>query len=276
MIEEVRGLCARLSLRIQAERGSIETHPGYLVARTPESPTFWFGNYILVQGRLEPDSLQFWESRFAKAFGAGCPHRLFIVDAPEGDPGSTDDFRRAGYSLEITRSMVRRLPGSDWKPEVLPRPELVLEELDDAGMDELLALELEAFSIAPEPGVDAEFLRNQNRLYRNLVRCGAARCFALRLEGAIAASAFFVVSGDSALIGDVRTIPRFRRRGLCRTLLPRAMESLARSGHVLFALEPVDEYAAAIYRSLGFSESEYLCDLLKRPASAAGSGTGAA
>jgi ribosomal protein S18 acetylase RimI-like enzyme len=275
-MERVRSLCARLSLAIQVERGSMEWHPGYLVVKTPESPSFWFGNYILVLGRLESGSLALWESRFEEAFGSDCPHRLFIVDSPEGDPGSAEDFMSAGYDREITPSMVYSLPASGWKAGIPPRPELFPEELDGAGMDELLALELEALSLKPEPGVDEEFLRDQNSLYRNLMRRGVARCFALRQEGKIAASASFVLSEKAALISDVRTIPRFRGRGLCRTLLPRAMEMLARSGTSLFVLEPADEYAVSIYRSLGFSEGECLCDILKRPAPGIENGAGKA
>ncbi len=266
----IRTLCNRLALQRQAARGSIEECPGYLVVRTPESPTFWFGNYILVRDRLESGSLPLWESRFASAFGPECGHRLFIVDTPDGNPGPVEDFREAGYDLDLTRSMVFRVPSAGWRAESVPRPELLPEELDDAGMEELLAIAIETQESDPKPGVNMDFLCNQSRLHRNLVRMDTAKCFALRIEGRLAASVLYIIAGREALIENVQTIPMYRRQGLCRTLLLRSMERLVARGIGLFALEPVDSYAEMVYRRLGFTEGDYLCDVLRHPGTVAG------
>ena len=268
ILARVRTTCLRISLARQAARGTIMARPDYIAVSTPESPTFWFGNFLLLRDLPEPGSLATWESRFDSEIGSRSGHRLFVVDFPEGDPGALDDFQEAGYSVDRARSMVFHA-SEDGSINLPPQiPGLDIEELDSAGMEELALAEMTAFRANPSafPDADETYLRDQGRFHARLVDMGVAVATVCRMSGRIVSSAIFVVSGGEALIEDVRTDPLFRHRGLCRTLLARSMEMLHRRGVGLFVLEPVDAYARSIYSGLGFVDGDRLCSILKRPA----------
>lgn len=285
-----RSLCDRLSLVVQESRGIIKDRGGYLVVQTPESPTFWFGNYLLLASVPGPGTLAFWETRFQEEMGTVSGHRLFILDCPEGSVHSVPEFEAAGYVFERTRSMVLELaaPGTPGPPgppsppgpsgssgpsasspltPVPPAAELFPVELDAAGVLEFSRLSVLRFRSDPSsfPDADEEYLEAQGRLNARLVETGKAAFFALMDGKEFLSTVLFILGQGEALIRDVETAPKERRKGYCRKLLALTIRILAERGFVRFALEPVDEYAASIYRWLGFVDGDWMCDLLHRP-----------
>ena len=61
--------------------------------------------------------------------------------------------------------------------------------------------------------------------------------------------------GEIGRIEGVYVAPEFRRRGIGRMMMGRALEICARSlfKHVFLSVDPVNEAALALYRPMGFA-----------------------
>ena len=75
-------------------------------------------------------------------------------------------------------------------------------------------------------------------------------------DGQPVASAGVLAVGDAGLIDDVYVAPAFRRQGIGRTMMSRALEICARSlfKHVMLSVLPENVAAQALYQHLGFKK----------------------
>jgi ribosomal protein S18 acetylase RimI-like enzyme len=78
---------------------------------------------------------------------------------------------------------------------------------------------------------------------------------ALRDDRAVASVGVLAV-GELGLVENLYVAPEFRRQGLGRTMMSRALEICARSlfRHVFVSLMPPNDAAMALYRKLGFEK----------------------
>src|SRR5881392_3949693 len=66
---QVTSLGFRTDLALRALEGAEVTDRGdYTVVRSPDNPTFWWGNFLLLAGWPEPGTGDGWLARFAAEF----------------------------------------------------------------------------------------------------------------------------------------------------------------------------------------------------------------
>ena len=81
---EIRSLGLRTDVALLELGGSVvEHHDDHVVVRTPDNPTYWWGNFLLVGSVPEPGETSRWLERFAEAH----PDATHIGDRIRHDHG---------------------------------------------------------------------------------------------------------------------------------------------------------------------------------------------
>ena len=99
---DVRSLGYRTDVMVRERSGSSVTDRGsHLVVRTPENPTFWWGNFILVPGPPAPGDPTAWRELFAREFpDAG--HCAIGVDSVDGDGGAAQELAALDLATRVS------------------------------------------------------------------------------------------------------------------------------------------------------------------------------
>src|ERR1700746_414697 len=134
----VASLGYRTDLMLLGLQGSvIEQRAGYQGVRTPANPTFYWGNFLLLDGPPAPGTVSSWISTFAREF-PGAEWVALGVDGTNGDVGNQSELATAGLAIE--RNTVRSA-GMTTPP---PHPnETAQFRVLDSDADWLAALELQ-------------------------------------------------------------------------------------------------------------------------------------
>lgn len=266
MTDPVRSLGFRTDLMIRRLGGAIVTErPDYLVVRTPANPGFWWGNFLLFPRPLGPGDGPAWRAAFTREF----PDRgqLAIgVDGSDGRVGDLAEVAALGAGVERSIVLTARQP---LRPAGLqPGPEAgVAADVRRLSTepDWLLAAELQA-ACSPYPD-SAEHRAFQERALaeaRRMAESGHGAWFGAFLGGRMRAGlGLFSDGGGLARYQNVQTHPGYRRRGLAGALL-RAAARYGRQelgAHTLVIVADPDGPAINLYRSLGFSDTEFQVQL---------------
>ena len=242
----------------------IEQRISYLVVRTPASPTFYWGNFLLLDGPATPGTVSSWIATFAREFpGAG--HVAIGVDGTDGNAGDQTELTAAG--LQVERNTVLTATATTPPPRPNERAEFRVLESD---ADWQAALDLqEAGHADDEPEGWQGFQGRRLRAKRHMQEQGHGAWFGA-FEGERMVSGLGVFSDGSGIarFQDVDTHPDHRNKGLAGTLVYRAsqyaLDEMAAQTLVIVA-DPAGP-AIRIYRSLGFGDAETQVQL-QRPAS---------
>jgi GNAT superfamily N-acetyltransferase len=262
---EVVSLGYRTDLMLLGLQGSvIEQRISYLVVRTPANPTFYWGNFLLLDGPTTPGTAISWIATFAREFpGAG--HVAIGVDGTEGDAGDEAELAAAG--LQVEHNTV--LTATATTPPPHPNEAAEFRVLDgDADWQAALALQ-EAGHADGEPEGWQGFQGRRLQAKRQMQEQGHGSWFGAFEDGRMVSG--LGVFGDGSGIArfqDVDTHPDHRNKGLAGTLVYRAsqyaLHEMAAETLVIVA-DPAGP-AVGIYRSLGFGDAETQVQL-RRPAS---------
>lgn len=250
---DVRSLGFRTDLALLQYGGTVVTDEGsHLVVRTPQLPTFFWGNFLLLAAPPPAGQVDHWVDVFHSEFPAAA-HLAFGIDRP-GD-GDLTPLSEAGLTVEsditLTATSVRPPRHHAADEGTLVRP---LE--GDADWDQQVELSL---SGDIDPHVTREFSTGRDRAYRGLIEAGHGRWWGAFLSGRLVASLGIVQAGAGlARFQHVKTHPDHRNRGLAGTLIHRAsrdaFDDLGAERLVMVA-DP-DYLAIRLYRSLGFADAE--------------------
>lgn len=263
---QLRSLGYRTDLALLTASGSeVEDRGTHLVVRTPDNPTYFWGNFLLLRDLPVPGG----EREVVGAFWTEFPeaeHVSLGLDATTAyDEEALRPFVDAGLSVDVSVVLT-----ADAVSE--PRSPAVEAEVRPLEGDE----EWEArarLSQVLYPSVDEEtflaFARRKNDQERALVASGAGRRFGAFVEGALVATAGAFRAGDDlARFQSVETHPEHRRRGLAGALVhAAARHALDQLGvRTLVIVADPDAEAIGIYRGLGFTDSERQTQLFRAPA----------
>ncbi|MFC4455086.1 GNAT family N-acetyltransferase [Deinococcus sonorensis] len=243
----------------------VSARPGYLRIETPQNPTFWWGNFLLLSSMPTADELEGWLHTFEQEF-PGAEHRAFGVDvaqAPALDPGSS--------GLELGLSTVLTATPAQLRPPPHPHPTAVLRPLHS---DEDWSQALEVRLACNEDRADEEyriFAERRVQQARALSAAGYGQWYGAFLDGRMVASLGLYSDGSGvARFQVVETHPEFRGQGLCGSLLAYAAQVGAEQlkAHTLVLVADPAYHAVRIYRSLGFQDTEQQVALERAPAGA--------
>jgi ribosomal protein S18 acetylase RimI-like enzyme len=256
---EIPSLAVRTDLALARIAGSaVEDHGGYVAVRTPDNPSFYWGNYLLLPRAPEPDELPAWEELSERTFPQ-CRHRAYAVATADGTRDDLAVFAAAGFETDassvLTATAVHEPPrpnreatyrrlvsDDDWEQQV------ALWDLDD--------------------DVTPEFVRGKVAAERRTTETGAGAWWGAFVDGRLLSSMGLVAASPGlARFQQVQTRPEARGRGLAGTLVERAarygFEELGAQTLVMVA-DP-DYLAIRIYRSVGFEDTETELQALRKP-----------
>jgi GNAT superfamily N-acetyltransferase len=92
------------------------------------------------------------------------------------------------------------------------------------------------------------------------------RFFAARVDGTVASYCELYSEGSTGQIENVFTFERFRKRGLARAIVSRALDESRAAAHDLtFLLADRDDWPKELYRKLGFDEIGRMWEFLRPP-----------
>ena len=260
---DVHSLAYRTDLALLQEAGSeVEHHTDHVVVRTPANPTYWWGNFMLLDRPPTEDDVPRWLEAFAATY-PGSAHLAFGVDGSTGTLADLAAFGAAGLDVEAATVMTAT---SVHEP---PRPnrEATYRPLrGDGDWDQQVAL-----GIAGEHEESgADFVVAKTAAERALTGRGIGEWWGAFLGDRLVASmGLFVASPGLARFQNVKTDPAARGRGLPGTLV----HEVSRFGFDELGVETLvmvadpDYLAIRVYRSVGFADTETQLQASRKPVS---------
>lgn len=262
---DIASLAFRTDLAMLEHSGSlVEDHGTHLVVRTPDNPTYWWGNFLLLPAPpADTDDAQRWLTMFEEEF-PGTAHRTFGID---GRDGSADDLAPlAGLGLDVDESSV--MTATSVHAPQRPNTTATYRTL---ATDEDWGQQVELDMAGEDPGThNLAFVSARAEAERRLVDAGYGAWWGAFEDGRLLASmGLFTASPGLARFQNVKTHPDARGRGLAGTLVHRVsrygLEDLGARTLVMVA-DP--EYLAIrIYRSVGFADTERQLQAERKPPS---------
>jgi GNAT superfamily N-acetyltransferase len=236
------------------QRSMIEQRTGgYQVVRTPTNPTFYWGNFLLLDGPPGPGTVASWMSTFASEF-PGTEHVAIGVDGTGGDAGDPAELGAAGLAVE--RNAV--LTGASTTPPPRPNEAAQYRVLDSDG-DWDAALELQEAVYSSDHKGWQGFTGRRLQAMRRLQEQGSGVWFGAFEAGRMVSG--LGVFGDGSGIArfqNVDTHPEHRNKGLAGTLVHKASQYALQemAAQTLVIVADPDDGAIRIYRSVGFKDAE--------------------
>lgn len=253
----------------------------HLRVRSPASPSYWWGNFLLYDRAPQPGEAAAWQQAFdAEIVRAqpGTGHFAIGIDAsaPFALP---EDFAAAGIELSTLAVLTLTRDRLCVPPKALDGEfGLRVAELP-ARSGALVDLQVAANEAALEPQAYRAFRTDQMRRYTAMQDAGLGHAFAAftrtpQGERPVADCGLYRDGrgpGSVARFQLVETHPQWRRRGLCSALLHRA----CRHGFEVMGVETLvivadpQDVAIGIYESLGFRRDGEIYQLERAPSTSA-------
>lgn len=245
----IRSLGYRTDLNLLRIQGSsVELADGALIIRTPDLPTFRWGNFLLLRDLPAAAELEYWQERFTAAF-PGAKYLALGFDEPHC-PAVPDP------ALDLSPDVVMTATDVPLAPH--PNTEVQYRELrSDSDWNSLSALRV-AIDGSASAGT-REFLSGRVAAHRRLTREGTAIWLgAFDGDHLVASLGIAMAEEGTARYQNVGTHPDHRRRGLAASLVARAGElALAEFGaRTLVIVAEAGSDAARIYQAAGFAPVE--------------------
>jgi GNAT superfamily N-acetyltransferase len=242
------GLMSDLAL-LQLQGSTVTDHGDHVVVRTEANPTFWWGNFVLVDGSARSDEIDRWTDRFEQEHPVAAHRAIAFTEAG----GETDAWAEQGWDVEVDVDLTTTSePSGGDLPDGIRLRELVSDD------------DWEQSAAVGASGTPAErrdgrlvFERRRAAAQRSLVDTGRARWFGA-FDGDLLVSNLGIVRLDGlARYQDVVTLVSHRRRGIAGALVRAAgawaLEDAAVTALVIVA--DLDGPARGLYERAGFVEA---------------------
>ncbi len=250
----VSSLGYQTDLALLERAGStIEDHGDHLVVRTPSNPTFYWGNFLLLDHVPDPDRIDSWLECFMSSL-PGAVHRALGFDCRACAVADLAGWAERGFKTEASAVMT----ATAVQPPPRPNGEATYRRLE-SNDDWARSLELQ---IACHEGYDEgskEFVTRRNASNRALVADGGGGWFGAFLGDELVSQMGLVDTGAGvARFQAVETHPDARGQGLAGTLV----HVVSRYGfdtlgaRTLVMVADPEYVAIRVYRSVGFAVSE--------------------
>lgn len=263
-------LAYHTDLALRRQEGAVVTRTGDLtVIRSPNNPTFWWGNFLLMPRPPAPGDLGRWLTAFGAAF-PGTGHRAFGIDTTGGEAGAAQEFEEAGF--EVHRDTVL-CAGHTTPPQRLNRDATFRPLTGDADWHAALTLRLAVNAASPEPLEAAgyqTFAARKLADYRAAQDAGAGAMWGAFDDSGqmLSGLGIFDAGQGVARYQSVETHPDARSRGLAGTLVHTAGEWARQTlgTHTLVIVADPDYHAQHLYERVGFRPTEVQLGFERRPA----------
>jgi ribosomal protein S18 acetylase RimI-like enzyme len=249
----VSSLGFRTDLALLTAAGSlVEDRGTHLVIRSPENPSYFWGNFILLAEPPVPGG----EREVVDAFHTEFPqadHVSLGIDAAELSDDARAAFEAAG--LEVDVATVLTTSGLTAPREVAAE---IRQLTSDEDWEARARLSQQLYPQTPEEAF-MTFARAKNVQERKLVTSGRGQRFGAFVDGLLVSTAgIFVTEDGVARFQSVETHTEHRRQGLAGAVVHAAgQHALDHLGvRTLVIVADTDGDAIGLYRRLGFADSE--------------------
>jgi ribosomal protein S18 acetylase RimI-like enzyme len=266
---DVTSLAFRTDLALLTLAGSTVDDCGdHLVVRSPHNPSFWWGNFLLLDRVPPPEQVDAWLARFTAAFpDAG--HRTFGFDGVDGRADDLAGFAEQGMEVEVSSVMTATAVHPPPRPNHDATYRAFASDDDWAQSVELgMACDADYEAVSHR-----EFLTRRTESNRVLADGGHGQWFGAFVDGALVSQLGLVAASPGlARFQAVMTHPEHRGRGLAGTLVHHVsgygFGELA--AHTLVMVADPDYLAIRVYRAVGFSDTETQLQASRPPEGAKG------
>ncbi|GAB3017888.1 hypothetical protein GCM10011376_01550 [Nocardioides flavus (ex Wang et al. 2016)] len=249
----VSSLGFRTDLALLTASGSlVEDRGTHLVVRSPENPTYFWGNFLLLAQPPVPGG----EKEVVGAFHTEFPtadHVSIGIDTADLSDEARAAFEAAGMTVDVASVLTAERLEAAREVEAEVR---ALESDEDWESRARLSRHVDGRT-AEE--VFMTFARRKNAQERRLVDAGRGRRFGAFVDGEVVSTAgVFVTEEGVARFQSVETHPDHRRKGLAAAVVHAAgQHALDRLGvRTLVIVADTDGEAIGVYRRLGFADVE--------------------
>jgi len=256
---QTKSLGLRTDLILATFDGEVSTGDGFIAARTPGSPQFWWGNFVLFNEPPQVRTAERWEAIFDQEVGRvpGIGHRNLAWDGVDGSIGDAYWFVEKGYRLteDIYLSATKTTPAEHHRKDVTVRRLSSRQEWQTA-----TRIQLASFDSSPS---FQAFVQQQMNRNQTLASAGHIRWFGtFYRDEMVATMGLFVKDGLGRCLA-VATSPQHRRNGYCSTMVYEVCSyGFAEMGAEEIVIMTTPETAAArVYQSIGFRLKERFASL---------------
>ncbi len=260
---ELRSLGLRSDLAMI--NGEILDRGDYLVVRSPQEQSFYWGNLLVFAQPPRDGDLQRWQALFAQEFKdlVDVHHQTYVWDKSD-TPGQVEPFTNAGFRVDhsvVLTAQKLLLPKH-------PRADLEIRTLQtESDWQAQLDLQVVCRDEEHEESHFRGYAEGRLRGYRERIDVNTGEWYSAFVDEKQVASLGMFRTGSFGRFQVVVTHPDFRRQGICGTLVHHvARLTLDREDiESLVMLADTEYHAAGIYESLGFSPTERLTGLCRWP-----------
>lgn len=250
-------------MSLQLEGSSVERRDGYRVIRTPQNPTYWWGNFLLLDEAPGVGEFDGWLETFRREHPTAT-HTTFGVDSTDGVLPAEEEVRAAGFTVERMVVMSAKAVHDPPRPN---RDAVYRRVVSDDDWVQAVDLQM-ANNESHEPVAHRAFSEKKLEMTRAMAEAGYGGWFGAFIDGRMRAGMGLFSDGSGVARFDaVDTHPEFRGRGLAGTLV----EFVSRFGfgelraETLVMVADPEYLAIRVYRSVGFADREVQLQLERRP-----------
>ncbi len=254
---KIKSLGRQTDLIFSEFSGTIDTRDNYTLIKTPSNPGYHWGNYIIFDHAPKVGDLDKWKALFDKEFNwySNPHHYVFTWDTERDDKGDIQEFLDAGFEFDsavvLTTETIKAPPHINQDIEV--RKIESDDEWESVVHLQTLCSDPKYLNEYYEP-----FKREQISQYRKMTEANRGNWFGAFLDKELVGDLGIFYKGGIARYQNVGTHPKYRRQGICGTLVAEAgRRALQEYGVQYLVMEADPEYhAARIYESVGFKRKE--------------------
>jgi ribosomal protein S18 acetylase RimI-like enzyme len=226
----------------------------HLVIRTPDNPTYWWGNFLLLAEVPAPADCQSWLDRFAVAFPEA-QHVSLGFDRTDGRATDLDWFGAHGFTAEAQTVMT----ATDVRPPARGVEAVYRELHSDHDWAQSIELRLRCDTGELDSEAHRRFVTVKAQTNRRIVDAGGGAWWGAFVDDRLVSQMGLLAVGPGlARFQSVETDPDFRRRGLAGSLVyATSRYGFDRLGaRTLVMVADPDYFAIDLYRSVGFVATE--------------------
>ncbi len=252
MFKQIQSLGPRTELMFPKWDGKVQDKGDYLKIETPTNPKYMWGNYLLFKKGPQKGQALDWINSYKKEFTHSKIFMTLTWDGSGFEPEAISEFLDQGFVLED--NVVLRL-GKLAEPKFF-NEKLECRPIQNANeWNKVLESHIEHLC-PPGPWQDdqKDFAKFKFLRFQRLVEMGNGEWFGAYFNGEMIASAGVFWDETYIRFQEVFVNPKHRRKGLCRTLCFRILESLnsLREERQTVIITDKDGEALSAYKEIGF------------------------